>query len=107
MSVNEILENELNNADTTDVYNRQHLLSGYYNGKFGKWQLDINADAMWSNQDKYQQVNETATNADNRMFATDNRVDSRRVVARNFARRTIWKVRPKTVTARYSKQDEA
>ena len=30
-----------------------------------------------------------------------------RVVARNFARRTIWKVRPQTVTARYSKQDEA
>ena len=90
MSVNEILENELNNADTTDVYNRQHLLSGYYNGKFGKWQLDINADAMWSNQDKYQQVNETATNADNRMFATDNRVDSRLYAAKASLSRPLW-----------------
>ena len=90
MSVNEILENELNNADTTDVYNRQHLLSGYYNGRFGKWQLDINADAMWSNQDKYQQVNETATNADNRMFATDNRVDSRLYAAKASLSRPLW-----------------
>lgn len=68
LSVDRILENELTTADTTDFYSRQHLVSGYYNGRWGEWQLDVNADAMWSDQDKDQQVNEMATTADNRIF---------------------------------------
>ena len=93
LSIDKLLENILDNADTTNLYDRQHLVSGYYNGTYDKWQLDINADAMWSNQDKYQHVAEMATNADNRVFSTDNEVDSRLYAAKAVLSRPLWKGR--------------
>ena len=93
LSVDRILENELTTVDTTDFYSRQHLVSGYYNGRWGEWQLDVNADAMWSNQDKDQQVNEMATTADNRIFSTANNVDSRLFAAKAVVSRPVWKGR--------------
>lgn len=93
LSVDRILENELTTADTTDFYSRQHLVSGYYNGRWGEWQLDVNADAMWSDQDKDQQVNEMATTADNRIFSTANNVDSRLFAAKAVVSRPVWKGR--------------
>ncbi len=93
LSVDRILENELTTADTTDFYSRQHLVSGYYNGRWGEWQLDVNADAMWSDLDKDQQVNEMATTADNRIFSTANNVDSRLFAAKAVVSRPVWKGR--------------
>lgn len=93
LSIDKLLENILDNADTTNLYDRQHLVSGYYNGTYDKWQLDINADAMWSNQDKYQHVVEMATNADNRIFSTNNEVDSRLYAAKAVLSRPLWKGR--------------
>lgn len=93
LSIDKLLENILDNADTTNLYDRQHLVSGYYNGTYDKWQLDINADAMWSNQDKYQHVAEMATNADKRVFSTDNEVDSRLYAAKAVLSRPLWKGR--------------
>lgn len=90
LSVDELLENELTTADTTDLHNRQHLVSGYYNGSWGKWQLDVNADVLWNNQDKDQQVNEMATETDNRIFSTDNQVDSRLYAAKAVVSRPLW-----------------
>ena len=90
LSVDELLENELTTADTTDLRNRQHLVSGYYNGSWGKWQLDVNADVLWNNQDKDQQVKEIATDADNRIFSTDNQVDSRLYAAKAVVSRPLW-----------------
>ena len=90
LSVDELLENELTTADTTDLRNRQHLVSGYYNGSWGKWQLDVNADVLWNNQDKDQQVNEMATDTDNRIFSTDNQVDSRLYAAKAVVSRPFW-----------------
>ena len=90
LSVDELLENELTTADTTDLHNRQHLVSGYYNGSWGKWQLDVNADVLWNNQDKDQQVNEMATDTDNRIFSTDNQVDSRLYAAKAVVSRPLW-----------------
>lgn len=90
LSVDELLENELTTADTTDLRNRQHLVSGYYNGSWGKWQLDVNADVLWNNQDKDQLVNEMATDTDNRIFSTDNQVDSRLYAAKAVVSRPLW-----------------
>lgn len=91
LSINDLLENELINSDTTNHYNRQHLVSGYFSGNWGKWQLDINADILWNNQDKEQSVQELSTDTDNRMFATDNQVDSRLYAAKAILSRPIWK----------------
>lgn len=45
--LNSVLEDELKYNGTNHRHNRQHLLSAYYTGTLGKWQLSANFDAMW------------------------------------------------------------
>ncbi len=90
LSLDSILQNELTTVDTVEQAVFQHLVSGYYNGNWGKWQLDINADFLWNNQAKQQHVNEVATQTENRMFITENQVGSRLYATKAVVSHPLW-----------------
>lgn len=50
--LNSVLEDELEYNGNNYRCNRRHLLSTYYTGAFGKWQLLANFDAMWQNNNR-------------------------------------------------------
>lgn len=86
-----VLEDELKYNGTNHRHNRQHLLSAYYTGTPGKWQLSANFDAMW--QINSRTTNETEMSAYNseRMFSTDNDVDNRLLAGNITASLPVWK----------------
>lgn len=89
--LNSVLEDELKYNGTNHRHNRQHLLSAYYTGTPGKWQLSANFDAMW--QINNRTTNETEMSAYNseRMFSTDNDVDNRLLAGNITASFPVWK----------------
>lgn len=89
--LNSLLEDELKYNGTNHRQNRQHLLSAYYTGSLGKWQLGANFDAMW--QINSRTTNETETSAFNseRIFSTDNDVDNRLLAGNITASLPVWK----------------
>ena len=89
--LNSVLEDELKYNGTNHRHNRQHLLSAYYTGTPGKWQLSANFDAMW--QINSRTTNETEMSAYNseRMFSTDNDVDNRLLAGNIAATLPVWK----------------
>lgn len=89
--LNSVLEDELNYNGTNHRHNRQHLLSAYYTGTLGKWQLSANFDAMW--QINNRTTNETEKSAFNseRLFSTDNAVENRLLAGNITASFPVWK----------------
>ncbi len=68
---------ELDELRSSGQNKRQHLLSTYYAGDFGKFKLTVNFDALWQNNDQHRDVEEISAINLARNFATDNDVDNR------------------------------
>lgn len=68
---------ELDESLGSDREKRQHLLSAYYAGDFGRLKLAVNFDALWQNNDHRRSVEEISAVNPARDFATDNNVDNR------------------------------
>lgn len=75
--LNSVLEDELKYNGTNHRHNRQHLLSAYYTGTLGKWQLSANFDAMWQINDRTTNETETSTFNSECVFSTYNDVVNR------------------------------
>lgn len=75
--LNSVLEDELKCNGTNHRHNRQHLLSAYYAGTLGKWQLSANFDAMWQINNRTTKETETSTFNSERVFSTYNDVANR------------------------------
>ncbi len=75
--LNSELEDELRSDGYNHRRNRQHLLSAYYAGILGSWQLTANFDAMWQiNTGSANEIETSASHAQ-RIFSTDNDVNNR------------------------------
>ncbi len=89
--LNASLEDELRYNGTNHRHNRQHLLSAYYAGTFGKWKLSANFDAMWQiNNRSTNEIEEPLLNT-GRVFATDNAVENRLLAGNITAAFNVWK----------------
>lgn len=89
--LNSVLEDELRYDGNNHRRNRQHLVSAYYTGTLGKWQLTANFDALW--QINHRSTNETEVSIFNaaRIFSTDNDVDNRLLAGNISALFPMWK----------------
>lgn len=89
--LNYALEDELNYNGTNQRHNRQHLLSAYYTGDVGKWQLTANFDAMWQiNNRKTNEIERSSFNPE-RIFDTNNDVNNRLLAGNITATLPVWK----------------
>lgn len=75
--LNDEFYDELDELRSAEQNKRQHLLSTYYAGDFGKFKLMVNFDALWQNNDQRRDVEEISTINLARNFSTDNDVDNR------------------------------
>ena len=91
MRVDEMLENETTDNSHADMNTTNHLLSGYYNGTFGKWALDVNVDALWNKSSNNQLLNEISTQEDNRIVTTESDAHSRMLAGKVVATRQLGK----------------
>lgn len=72
-------------------HNRQHLLSAYYVGTLGKWQLTANLDAMWQINDRATDESEFSQFNPTRFFTTDSDVANRLIAGNVTATFPAWK----------------
>ena len=91
MTIDGVLDNETSNNSHADINNVNHLLSGYYNGSFGKWTMDINVDALWNRANTDQLLKETSTQADDRIVTTESDAKSRMIAGKAVATRQFGK----------------
>lgn len=85
------LEDELKYSGNNRRHNRQHLLSAYYAGTAGKWELTANFDAIWQRNSRTTHEAEiSAVNAE-RIFSTDNEVTNRLLAGNLTASCPVWK----------------
>lgn len=89
--LNSALEDELDYLGTSQRHNRQHLLSAYYTGALGKWQLSANFDAMWQINNRYTNEIEISSFNPERLFDTDNDVNNRLLAGNITASFPVWK----------------
>lgn len=75
--LNDEFNDELDELRSVYQYKRQHLLSAYYAGDFGKLKLAANFDALWQNNDWRNGVEEISAVNPTRDFSTANDVDNR------------------------------
>ncbi len=86
-----VLEDELKYNGTNHRRNRQHLLSAYYTGTLGKWQLSANFDAMWQINNRTTNETETSTFNPERVFFTYNDVANILLAGNLTASFPVWK----------------
>lgn len=89
--LNSVLEDELKYNGTNHRHNRQHLVSAYYTGTLGKWQLSANFDAMWQINNRTTNETETSTFNSERVFPTYNDVTNRLLAGNITASFPVWK----------------
>lgn len=89
--LNSILEDELKSEGNFHKHSRQHLLSAYYTGTLGKWQLSANIDAMWNANSRTTDETETSVFNSERIFSTDNDVANRLLAGNITASLQVWK----------------
>lgn len=90
-TLNSVPEDELNYIGSNHRRNRRHLLSAYYAGELGKWQLTANFDAMWHINNRTTKETEISSFNPGRVFATDNDVDNRLLAGNIAAAHPVWK----------------
>lgn len=88
---NMILEDAIDYDGTFLSHNRQHLLSAYYSGTVGKWQLTANFDAMWQINDRSTDETESSLFNPDRLFATHGNVTNRLLAGNLSASFPVWK----------------
>lgn len=89
--LNSVLEDELKCNGTNHRHYCQHLLSAYYTGTLGKWQLSANFDAMWQINNRTTNETETSTFNLERIFSTYNDVSNRLLAGNITASFPVWK----------------
>lgn len=89
--IDNAMDDELTNNNRTDGRQRQHLISSYYAGKLGKWQIEANADVLWNSKDDDQKINEISVQSSNRAFSTNSDADSKLIAAKTVLSRGIGK----------------
>jgi len=89
--LNAVLEDELKYNGSNHRRNRQNLLSAYYSGTLGKWQLTANFDAMWRINNYSTNEIETSSFNPERIFATDNDIHNRLLAGNITAALHAWK----------------
>ncbi len=89
--LNSVLEDELTYNGKNNRQNRQHLLSAYYTGSLGKWQLTANFDAMWQLNDLSTDEIEISAFNPERIFTTNNDVSNRLLAENLTASFPVWK----------------
>ena len=90
-TLNSVPEDELKYNGSNHRRNRRHLLSAYYAGELGKWQLTANFDAMWHINNRTTKETEISSFNPGRVFATDNDVDNRLLAGNIAAAHPVWK----------------
>lgn len=90
-TLNSVPEDELKYNGSNHRRNRRHLLSAYYAGELGKWQLTANFDAMWHINNRTTKETEISSFNPGRVFATDNDVDHRLLAGNIAAAHPVWK----------------
>ncbi len=81
----------LDNISASETHNRQHLLSAYYTGGIGRWQLTANIDALWQFNDSRSDESETSSLNADRRFMTKNKVTNRLLAANVMASFPAWR----------------
>lgn len=89
--VDDMFSETLENQSTSRRHDRQHLVSAYYSGKIGKWQLAANFDALWQINDRQNEENEISSLNTRRAFATINDVYNRLMAGNITAAIPVWK----------------
>ena len=92
-TIDGILADGLANTTNSRTHARQHLLSGYYNGTFGKWQLNADIDLLWKTDDSDNALNETSAANAPRQFSIHNDITNRLIAASLSASFPVWKGR--------------
>lgn len=64
------LSDELSNTSLGKSYNYRHLVNGYYDGRFGGWQVNVNMDALRINHNSHKKEKETSRANEERVFRT-------------------------------------
>lgn len=81
----------LDNTTSGNRHDRQHLLSAYYTGTIGRWQLSANFDALWQINDTHNDVLEQSSVNTARTFLTVNDVTNRLLAGNIIASLPVWK----------------
>ena len=89
--VNDVFSETLENISETNRYVRQHLVSAYYSGKIGNFNLSANFDALWQNNDSHSAENEVSSANEERKFLTFNDVCNRLLAGNITASIPLWK----------------
>lgn len=88
---NYVFSENLDNTSDVNRYNRQHLLSAYYSGNIGNWQLSANFDAIWQINDRRSAETETSSINSPRNFITNNNINNRLLAGNAIASFRVWK----------------
>jgi hypothetical protein len=86
-----VLADNVNDENLSNNRNNRHLLSGYYTGQLKDWSVNLNTDALWTNEHRTQRISETASADTVRAFATGNRVSSKLYAAKLEVGHPLWK----------------
>ena len=89
--VNDVFSETLESISETNRYDRQHLVSAYYSGKIGNFNLSANFDALWQNNDSHSAENEVSSANEDRKFLTFNDVCNRLLAGNITASTHLWK----------------
>lgn len=90
---NAFYEKSLNTTDS-DAQNTTHQLNAYYTGKFGNWDIDLNADGIWQKQNNDALNFENVTNEvgveDGRNITTTSEVEYKLYAGKLTASHPLW-----------------
>lgn len=89
--INDEFSETLENLSNISRHNRQHLLSAYYSGEIGTWNLSANFDAMWQINDRHNTETEISTLNTERDFITVYDVENRLLAGNIAASFLAWK----------------
>ena len=89
--VDEIFSQDLNDYSFIRKHYRQHLLSAYYTGALGRWQLSANFDAIFQYNDKNSDNSEISSLYPVRDFRTVNDISNRLLSGNVIASVSLWK----------------
>ncbi|NCD09691.1 MAG: TonB-dependent receptor [Negativicutes bacterium] len=68
----------------------RHRFNGYYNGTFGKLNVDFNGDFYYSDQNTRSAINESSEEQDDRNILSDNRILNRLLATRTILSHPLW-----------------
>ncbi|MGP1493570.1 MAG: outer membrane beta-barrel protein [Prevotella fusca] len=89
--VDGVFSEQLENSFTSSRHGRQHLLSAYYTGALGKWQLSVNLDALWQLNDRHTDEHEQSSVNLERNFATVRDIYNRLLAGNVSVSYPVWK----------------